>query len=213
MTDDKQTAGDAKQALKRVYGRGFYDGLRAATAAAPTNEEPMTETKFNAVYRSVSEQAKKVYAAVPIEERWTLTQIMAELSRTTGQREQRVVSGCLNSLKEVGLVKEYTGGVWGRTEVRLKSAPLIESDLQPTQPTQEVMPAINTKPKAQESTTTPLERIGGLSSQVLTIIQTLHQLAADIDAAAIEVEEQIQKVHKDSTRLKQLQELLKGLQE
>lgn len=203
-----------KQKLNRVYGRGFYDGMKAANED-PQKELTMNESRFKAVYRGLTEQAKKVYAAVPVSEHWTVPQIMAELSRTTGQRDQRIVSGCLNSLKEVGLVKELPNNIWVRVDIRTKVATIQEPESQtPPHKEEPAMPPINTQPVAQKPTTntTPLERIGGLSSQVLTIIQSLHQLAADIEATALEVEEQVEKVQKDSVLLKQFQELLKGLQ-
>ena len=68
-----------------------------------------------------------------------------------------------------------------------------------------------TESTVEPTKATPLERIGGLSARVLSLIQSLHQLAADIDATAIEVEEQIEKIQKDSAKLKQLQEILKGI--
>lgn len=205
-----------RQKLNRVYGRGFYDGVKAAIEETP-KELTMNESRFNAVYRGLSEQAKKVYQAVPLTESWSVAQIMSELARTSGQREHRVVTGCLSSLRDVGLVRELAGGQWVRVEVRAKVATTHVEPEMPQPPKQEPqkepeMPAINTKPAPQQSNVTPLERIGGLSSQVLGIIQSLHQLAADIEATALEVEEQIEKIQKDSARLKQLQELLKGLQ-
>jgi hypothetical protein len=198
-----------RQKLNRVYGRGFHDGMKAAIDE-PTKELTMNESRFNAVYRGVSEQAKKVYQAVPLNEAWSMQQIMAELIRTTGQREHRVVSGCLNSLRDLGLVREVSPGSWMRIEVRAKVA---TTNTEPETPKKEPeVPASNTKPAEEKSNITPLERIGGLTTQVLAIIKSMQQLAADIEVAALDVEEQIEKIQKDSARLKQLQELLKGLQ-
>jgi hypothetical protein len=209
-----------RQKLNRVYGRGFYDGVQAANEGA-TKEPPMTESKFNSIFRGISEQAKKVYHAVPIEDSWSLTQIMAELARTTGQREHRIVAGCLNSLKSAGLVRELANGTWARVEVRAKTpqTKTVTANAEFEPPVKETkepeMPPINTQPTPQKATVnaTPLERIGGLSQQVLAIIQSMHQLAADIDAAAIEVEEQMQKIEKDTILLRQFQQLLKGMQQ
>lgn len=194
--------------LKSVYGRGYYDGLKAANKQS-TKEKVMNETKFNTVYRGITEQAKKVYEAVPLGEHWNVGQIIAEISRLGhGHRDMRSVMGCLNSLKDVGLVKEPAVGMFVRTEVRLKQSDPKEKEVKEEPP----MPAINTQPvPSQKADLTPLERIGSLSAQVLTIIQSMHQLAADIEAAAIEVEEQIEKINKDGEKLKQLQALLKSL--
>lgn len=174
----------------------------------------MTETKFQSLYRGLTEQAKKVYNAVPIKDQWTIAQIMAELARTTGQREHRIVSGCLNSLKSAGLVRETANGTWSRVEVKTKITINAEPEIEMTKKETNV-PPINTQPPAKTVATniTPLERIGGLSQQVLTIIQSMHQLAADIEAAAIEVEEQVEKIEKDTALLRQFQQLIKGMQQ
>ena len=204
---------EEREKLNRVYGRGFHDGMKAAVKqlAKPVQEKVVTETKFNSIYRGVTEQAKKVYQAVPITEHWTIGQVMVELHRTGSAKDQRVVNGCLNSLKEVGLIKEPAPGLWVRTEVRTKPLQVVPAPQQSKEET--TVPPINTQPAPQKTDVTALERIGGLSSQVLVIIQSLHQLAADIEATAIEVEEQMEKINRDSATLKQLQQLLKGLQQ
>ena len=207
---------EERDKLNRVYGRGFHDGMKAAGIQI-VKESAMNEAKFNALFRSLSEQAKKVYQAVPMNEKWSTGQVMTELARTVGQREHRVVAGCLRSLMESGLIKEPDPGMWIRVEIRPRVASVsckteIEETVQemPKKETKD-MPPINTQPTPQKADTTPLERIGGLSAQVLSIIQSLHQLAADIEAAALEVEEQIEKINKDGEKLKQLQQLLKSL--
>lgn len=208
---------DDKRQLKRVYGRGFHDGFKAASKEL-VEDKVMTETKFNSIYRGLTEQAKRVYQAVPATEPWTVNQIMNELARTTGQRDHRIVSGCLNSLQDSGIVRESSQGYWVRVEVRpklvvvKKAQPVVEQVSVSETPEKEIsMPPINTQPAPQKTdvNVTPLERIGGLSAQVLAIIQNLHQLAADIEATALEVEEQMEKIQKDGARLKHFQELLK----
>ena len=179
----------------------------------------MTETKFNSIYRGLTEQAKKVYQAVPITDPWSVTQIMNELARTTGQKEHRIVSGCLNSLQDSGLIREATQGQWVRVEVRPKTVTIVKKpqpitaqvSVSDTSEKETTMPPINLNPPPQkmDTNTTPLERIGRLSAQVLAIIQNMHQLAADIEATALEVEEQMEKIQKDGARLKHFQELLK----
>lgn len=203
-----------RQKLNRVYGKGFYDGMKAIQN---NQKEPlMNEARFSALYKGLSEKAKKVYQVVPISESWTLSQMMMELNRISpGQNHnQRSVGFCLGSLKDVGLIKEVSGDKWIRVPVRAKVTMNDEAEERPTITKEEAVSKETpqtTKTVKEEST--PLERIGELSSQVITIIQSLHKLAADIDAAAIEVEEQIEKIKRDSVRLKKLQEIFKDLQE
>lgn len=210
---------EEREKLNRVYGRGFIDGMKAA-GKEPVNqlvkEKVMNQAKFDSIYRGVSEQAKRVYQAVPISEHWSSAQVIAELSRTGKGCEQRIVLGCLSSLKDSGLVKEPAVGHWVRTEVRTKQlhaiTPMktIRAFTPPKE--EETTVANNVQPIAQpKSEITALERISGLSAQLTPIIQNLQKLATDIEATAIEIEEQIDKVHKDYAKLKQFQELLKAL--
>lgn len=209
---------EEREKLNRVYGRGFFDGMKAAGKAVnqSVKEKVMNQAKFDSIYRGVSEQAKRVYQAVPISEHWSSAQIIAELGRTGKTCEQRVVLGCLASLKDSGLVKEPATGHWVRAEVRTKQlhsiAPMktVRAFTPPKE--EETTVANNVQPIAQpKSEVTALERISGLSAQLTPIIQNLQKLATDIEATAIEIEEQIDKVHKDYAKLKQFQELLKAL--
>ncbi len=178
----------------------------------------MNEARFNSLYKGLNDQTKRVYQAVPIKERWSVSQIIAEILRVNpSKNDHRSVLFCLNSLREAGLVKESAGGEWCRVPVRTKVyEPAAESieEVETKAEEETTMPTNDTKPSetSEKNTATALERIGELSSQVITIIQSLHKLAADIDAAAIEVEEQIEKINKDSVRLKKLQEIFKDLQ-
>jgi hypothetical protein len=203
-----------RQKLNRVYGKGFYDGMKATQANQ--KEQPMNETRFSAIYKGLGEKTKKVYQVVPISESWSLGQMMVELNRSSPghNHNQRSVGFCLGSLKDVGLIKEVPGDKWIRVPVRAKVAMNEEVECSDTTAKEEAMPNETPQPaKAAKEESTPLEKIGELSSQVINIIQSLHKLAADIDAAAIEVEEQIEKIKRDSIRLKKLQEIFKDLQE
>jgi hypothetical protein len=209
---DEEDAPRPKSKTSSVYGRGFFDGLRAAGVPVEKGFS-MNEARFNAIYRGITDQAKRVYQVVPIAEKWTVPQIMTELARINGTKDVRIVSGCLNSLKDSGLVKEVSGGAWMRVEVKIKqpAVAVIEAVAQPEDA--EPVPAINMKPEPTPvpKTVSPMERIGALSSQALAIIQSLHQLAADIEAAALEIEEQMESNNRDNAKLQQLKELLKGL--
>lgn len=210
---------EEREKLNRVYGKGFIDGMKAAgkeLVDQSVKEKVLNQSKFDSLYRGVTDQAKKVYQAVPITEQWSSAQIIAEINRTGKSCEQRVVQGCLASLKESGLIKEPSIGHWIRTEVRTKQlhsiTPMktVRAFTPPKE--EETTVANNVQPIAQpKSETTALERISNLSAQLPPIIQSLQKLAADIEATAIEIEESIEKTNKDNAKLRQLQELLKAL--
>ena len=203
-----------RQKLNRVYGKGFYDGMKATQKE---QEQPMNEARFNSLYKGLNDQSKRVYQAVPIQAKWSVSQIIAEIVRVSpSKNDHRSVLFCLNALKNAGLIKESSTGMWSRVTVRAKVCEPAESIEEVETKAEEItMPTSDTKKTdavTEKTTETALDRIGELSSQVITIIQSLHKLAADIDAAAIEVEEQIEKINKDSIRLKKLQEIFKDLQ-
>lgn len=58
---------------------------------------------------------------------------------------------------------------------------------------------------------TPLERIAEISEKVKVAAEGLNRLVVEIESVALETQEYIDKVNKDGAKLRQLQDLLKGL--
>jgi hypothetical protein len=61
--------------------------------------------------------AKKVFELVPIQEAWTAQEIQGALQRATrSSMDFRLLGGCLNTLKEAGLVAEPKPGHFERVK-------------------------------------------------------------------------------------------------
>lgn len=155
--------------------------------------------------------AKKVLDAVPIEEPWTRGSIYGELLRNGRTIEHRVIDGCLSKLKDIGLVREPSPGMWMRVKARpkLESVPTIKEptpaahavkqETQVAEPTQE--------PKTKDA----VDRLADLAESMRTLSKLAEETARQLDAVALEVVDQLDKASQDGARLRQLQALLKGL--
>lgn len=150
--------------------------------------------------------AKKVYSAVPINEAWPSKQIVMELSRQGQVRDFSIIEGCLNSLKEIGLVRETSPGHFQR----VKPKPTIEkeTDAMATKPLNPVIPS--TSPVKGEPTE-PMDRLVAIGTKLRGLSQTFIELAEDIDEAALAFEEKASCNDEELAKLRQLKGLLKSL--
>jgi hypothetical protein len=150
----------------------------------------MPQARFKSLINGMTATAKKVYAAVPIQEMWTPQQIQAELARTNMIPDFRTLQGCLRHLTDAGLVLERGS----------KPSAYSRAPVKPEKPTAMVTPTTAPKPTPVKS---PLDKIGDLAAR-------LRNLADDLDSCAVEIEEQFTTAEKQSERFKQLQQLLSG---
>ena len=193
---------------RKTYARGFYDALRQA--GIETEGMTMNQAKFDAVHKGLTAQAKKVYDAIPISEPWRPAQIMKELHRReSSMSDMRVVMGCLNSLIDSGCVEEPEKGRFIRTEVRVKQlskAPVLKAVKNIGEPPMQAIVATNLPtPSAEKAQTVgPIERLSTLASR-------LRELASDMETTALELAEQAEKNDTDTSKMRQLQALLKSL--
>lgn len=77
----------------------------------------MSHERFLQIKGGMTDQAMRVYDAVPWEEHWTAHQINGELVRLQVQMAPNAVAGCLDSLVRTGIVKENSHK-FIRTKVR-----------------------------------------------------------------------------------------------
>ena len=196
---------DSKSAGNRSYGRGFFDGLRKAGVSDPG--EFMNNVRLAEIERSITGVAKKVLAAVPAASTWTLREIHSELSRSGTNVERRVMDGCVNSLKESGLVREPEAGKFIRVLPKVKDEPSAAPQLAS-------MPAISGRVDvtgAQHRSQEPLDELAECAAAVRDLAKVAIALASRIEEVAVGVEERTLAIREESAKLRQLQELLKSL--
>jgi len=151
----------------------------------------MRYSRFVQVVSGLSSIALKVYHAVPITEAWTAAQINSELRRQGVTKSTDIVEGCLANLVDNDLVLEKPMGTFRRIEVR-----------EPEKKQMATTPAL-TVIATSAAPVDPLQVLAALSNRV-------RQLADEIDTIALQVDGMFAAVAKDSEKLRQLQNLLKG---
>ena len=158
----------------------------------------MTATRIRILENQQTGVAKKVYGAVPINEAWPSKSIVSELTRQGQVRDFSIIEGCLNTLKEVGLIKEVSPGHFQR----VKPKPTAEKEAEPmtTKPLNPVIPP-----------TEPMDRLVAIGTKLRGLSQTFLELADDIDEATLAFEEKASGNDEELAKLRQLKGLLKSL--
>ena len=160
----------------------------------------ITATRIRILENQQTGVAKKVYGAVPINEAWPSKSIVAELTRQGQVRDFSIVEGCLNTLKEVGLIRETAPGYFQR----VKPKPTVEKEAEP----------MTTKPLNQPTKsepTEPVDRLAAIGTKLRGLSQMFLELADDIDEATLAFEEKASGNDEELAKLRQLKGLLKSL--
>ena len=160
----------------------------------------MTATRIRILENQQTGVAKKVYGAVPINEAWPSKQIVMELSRQGQVRDFSTIEGCLNTLKEVGLIKETAPGHFQR----VKPKPTVEKEAE----------SMTTKPLTTPTKSEPTEsvdRLAAIGTKLRGLSQMFLELADDIDEAALAFEEKTSGNDEELAKLRQLKNVLKSL--
>lgn len=160
----------------------------------------MTATRIRILENQQTGVAKKVYGAVPINEAWPSKSIVTELTRQGQVRDFSIVEGCLNTLKEVGLIRETAPGYFQR----VKPKPTVEKEAEP----------MTTKPlnqPAKSEPTEPVDRLAAIGTKLRSLSKTFLELADDIDEATLAFEEKASGNDEELAKLRQLKGLLKSL--
>ena len=172
--------------------------------------------RFQSVLKGMTVIAQKVYAAVPKAESWHYTQIQSELMRLNTGRDINVTRGCLNTLKEAGLIQEAPQNQFMRVHVRGLKVKLHELTPDFTHDNDDdeketEMATLNLQPKAPATAPTPFEKMAALAANVLVLGDSMKKLSADLEMALLEMEELMQQRESKMVKLTQLQSLLKDL--
>lgn len=155
----------------------------------------MTPEKQTLKLGGQSSIAKKVFQFIPIQEAWTHQQIASEMVRVTGAHtDHRILQGCINSLKDSGLVRELQRGRFQRAEVKPKEEPPKKEE------------AVIAKPKTENKPEPngTIEILSGIATK-------LKSLAGELEDAALQIAEDQAGNAESAKKLEQLQALLRGL--
>ena len=165
----------------------------------------ISQTRFKQMFNTLNAPVKKVYEAVPVSEAWTSTQIIAEISRLGySMRDSKAIIGCLDTLKRQGLIQEPERGSFIRIEVKETTTfdKFIEETKEKTMATSK--PVTQIKQSNLDRLITLSEKANGLAAQ-------MKAMATELENVALEIEAEIQENSTSAQKLKQLQELLKGV--
>lgn len=193
---------------RSIYAKGLFDGLNAAGMTIEEYKESkqtmMSHSRFQNTLNGMTSAARKVFDAVPISEPWSITQIDSELFRLGVKNDKRINMGCLDTLTTAGIIIEKPRGMFVRAKYKPEAAekPALSAP-------QEITP-----PKKDAMTTTaqrPIEKLSALSQRVVVAMNALKDIAADIEIAAIEIDEQSRSTDEETKKLQQLKTLLKSL--
>ena len=188
---------------RKVYAKGYFDGVAAA-------EGSMTPSRYQANLNGQTSVARKVFELVPIKEAWTPIEIVAALNRATkSSMDFKVLTGCLNTLKESGLVREPTRGHFQRVEVKEKEERMVDFNARPiVTPKSPVSAAAPAPAPAAKS---PIEILSEISGRLVGVNAEIKRIASDIETAALVIEEGMAANEENLGKLRQLQSILKSL--
>lgn len=203
---------NADQPHRRVYAKGYYDGLQAAGADAGIHKgehRAMNEIRHKSLLDGLTSVAKKVYFTVPAKEKWPISKIGAEIRRTGSAMDGAMVASCLDTLKGIGLVSEPERGAFIRVEVKEKAAP---KQTAPAVPPAKVAEPAAPKPAAPVAQKEPaLDKLAALASRMRGAANLMSELISDLETAALEIEDQFASREADLTKIKQFKALLQDI--
>ncbi len=189
----------------------------------------MTPQRYATLVRKLTGIATKVLDAVPSSEAKTAKEICSTLYLQGMRADIHVVEGCLNSLKQDGLIKEPTQGHFIKVHMNkpstvTKKIPIPGMDVTP--PPNAEVPLVKTptpEPGVKDTLSSANQLavklkavhalLGGLQKTVAEVVSIVADLEEEVEDFGLQAEERIEKAERDTAKLKQLQALLKGIAE
>lgn len=165
----------------------------------------MTPSKKQSLMQGQTGVAKKVYECVPIGEPWSACRVMAAMRNLTGSTpDSRIVSGCLVSLVDSGLIKKLGHDHFQRIPVDTK-----QKNQEPTMAKPQLKLEVVADQKVPGA---PLEMLGELAGEIVTMADNLKRLASRVEDVALAVEQERESSAKSMEKYRQLRTLLQSLQ-
>jgi hypothetical protein len=155
--------------------------------------------------------AKKVLDVVPLQQAWSVRQILSELARLGLRYELKAVTGCLSSLKDSGLVKEPKIGTFIRTPLGARESahnekpPVSHEPQPPPGIVKESSSAMDAKVKD------PLGRLLAATNALRDAAKQLNAVANEAEDAALALQQEVEAANADNNKLHKLRDILKSL--
>ena len=152
--------------------------------------------KYARIMREQSKEAQIVYEATPIKTPWSVQKICSEVVRMGNSpiRHDRV-NGSLRHLQRAGVIREVGNNCYQRIPIAMKTP----------------KPRINPEPKHKiPEVAVPQD---SLLDRFSRISDLMRNAAEEIDNLALDIQSEIESAEAKSKKLKNLQQLLKAIQD
>ena len=144
--------------------------------------------------------AQKIFQFVPVAEEWTAMQVSQALHRATGSRvDPKVLTGCLMTMAEAGLVRATNRGLFQRAAVSQPAPTPITPAIKKAEPM-----TAKTIEIAKPATASALDLLAGIAKKLGDIKQ-------ELETAALAIEEGQTKNSQEAKELAQMKAQLKAL--
>ncbi len=175
----------------------------------------MNNARLAALQQGLSSVAKKVLDATPIEEAWSVTQIMQEMHRAIGtHHERRVVAGALASMVQQGIVRELLPGRFQRVTAKAVIDKPVLVAVRASKTAQPGEQAKVSQPSTEASgrgSGPVVDQIAQIAAQLRNASKQFSLLAEDLDAIAIEAQDRMEVAEKSLAKMREFKALLGSL--
>lgn len=167
----------------------------------------MTPIKYKTALDAQPAIARKLFEFVPIQDAWPANKIIGEMIRSGLPRiDFKTVEGCMNRLKDAGLVKEPERGTFQRIAPREREAPKLQLQVCAA-PAPE--PIAERCPGPVIEGNAPTIVLGEMATTLRRYAGALTSLADELDESAVGMEERIDHAERRLSKFRELSALLK----
>lgn len=179
----------------------------------------MNEARQQRLLQGHTTLAQKVFDYVPIQEAWTAAQINAAIRNTSSTTaNHRAVRACLGDMKDQGLIREVSSGLFQRHSVKHIPKILTQGNEEMSAKEVIVLKRVDSQlpetdaPKQEESA---IDLLAALSTEVIELADEfggrLKKLASRIEEVALSVEAEREKNAEALGKLEALKTILHSL--
>lgn len=177
-----------------------YSNILKTIDCAVESDKFMTPQKFKAIFNGLSTNTKKVYESTPITTPWCSGKILGELKRIGISMTKQTVEANLNILVKNNLIEEHDKGYFTRSPIKK------DGEVVSIKKTVKETYIDGVKPEI-----TPIDRMVALSESVHILAKSLQEIQEQVETITIQIQDDFERANQSGAKLKQLQELLKGL--